>query len=212
MSKTKLLILFPPKFPAPSSVFSISGTGNFILPGALVWKLESVLTSSSFSHPTSHLSANPFGNTLKVHPGSHHSPLPPLSPRRSRPPYSFVWTVGLPSSVSLALVHFILSQYSQNNHLKIDLYSLKTLTLLRGNSRALLWYIRPCIIWPLLPLSSSLTLFPPLAYSSRTDPLVAPLTPVLEPLHLLLLLPGSFLPRHSHGSLSQFFQAFPQML
>lgn len=132
MSKTKLLILFPPKFPAPSSVFSISGTGNFILPGALVWKLESVLTSSSFSHPTSHLSANPFGNTLNVHPGSHHSPLPPLSSRWSRPPYSFVWTVGLPSSMSLALVHFILSQYSQNNHLKIDLYSLKTLTLLRG--------------------------------------------------------------------------------
>lgn len=87
------------------------------------------MTFFSFSHPTSNLAANPFGTTLKVHPGSHHSPLPPLSPLRSRPPCSFVWTVALPSSVSLALV---LSQYSQNNHFKIELYSLKTLTLLRG--------------------------------------------------------------------------------
>lgn len=130
MSKTKLLIPFPPNFllHPMSSPFQVLATLSF-------QELCSKSLSQSWLPSVSPIPHPIFQQILLVPPSKYTqdpTTLHCLHCHHSGPGHHVLLSVAPPSSVSLAFVHFILSQYSQNNHLKIELYSLKTLSLLRG--------------------------------------------------------------------------------
>lgn len=132
MSKTKLLILFPQNFLLHPMSSPFQGLYPCRSSG-----LKARVSLDFLLFVPSHIPS--FSESFWYHSQSA-SRIPPLPTASTviMPVQAtiFFFLSGLLDCLLVCLLYlFILSQYSQNNHFKMELYSLKTLTWLRGKFR-----------------------------------------------------------------------------